>query len=86
MLPEEHKSNMSTLYQSCSYIKPYSLRLLGLASVLHAQHDRECAGRQHLLIGVVVQTVRRGQGKSIANLVRREHLYDNSLQVVALNS
>ena len=60
MLPEEHKINMSTLYQSCSYIKPYSLRLLGLASVLHAQHDRECAGRQHLLIGVVVQTVRRG--------------------------
>ena len=42
--------------------------LLGLPPVVEAEHDGEGAGGQQLLVVVVVQTVSRRQGKSVANL------------------
>ena len=42
--------------------------LLGLPPVVEAEHDGEGAGWQQLLVVVVVQAVRRCQGKSVANL------------------
>ena len=42
--------------------------LLGLAPVVEAEHDGEGAGRQQLLVVVVVQAVSCCQGKPVANL------------------
>ena len=42
--------------------------LLGLPPVMEAEHDGEGAGGQQLLVVVIVQTVGRCQGKSVANL------------------
>ena len=42
--------------------------LLSFPPVMKAKHDGEGAGRQQLLVVVVVQTVSRRQGKSVANL------------------
>ena len=45
--------------------------LFGLPPVMEAKHNGEWAGRQHLLIVVVVQAVSCCQGKSVANLGKR---------------
>ena len=42
--------------------------LLGLPPVVETEHDGEGAGKQQLLVIVVVQAVGRRQGKSVANL------------------
>ena len=50
-------------------VKQPPVWLLGLPPpVVEAEHDGEGAGGQQLLVVVVVQTVSRCQGKSVANL------------------
>ena len=53
--------------------------LLGLPPVMEAQHDGEGAGRQQLLVVVVVQAVGCRQGKSVAYL-KCKFKYIDSLQ------
>ena len=42
--------------------------LLDLPPVVETEHDGEGAGRQQLLVAVVIQAVGCSQGKSVANL------------------
>ena len=45
------------------------VRLHGLPPVVEAEHDGEGAGRQQLVVVVVIQAVSCCQGKSVANLL-----------------
>ena len=59
--------------------------LLGLPPVMEAKHDGEGAGGQQLLVVVVVQTVSRCQGKSVANLFDSDgHPLNQKLCCIAL--
>ena len=49
----------------------------GLPPVMEAEHDGEGAGRQHLLVVVVVQAVSRCQSKAVANLGERAQNFSN---------
>ena len=51
--------------------------LFGLSSVLEAEHDGEGAGRQQLLVLIVVEAVGCCQGKSTANLKKSPNILDS---------
>ena len=58
--------------------------LLGLPPIMKTKHDGEGAGRQHLLIVVVVKTVSRCQSKSVSNLGGKQQKLENVNVMVSI--